>query len=54
MKTIEIGDDGDVSVVTAIREGDSHEGILTYVEDQGIDIVAKGSKGRSAFKTIFT
>jgi nucleotide-binding universal stress UspA family protein len=49
---VENQSDADVSVVTAIREGVPHEELLTYIEDQGIDLVVMGSKGRSAFKTI--
>lgn len=49
---IEHQSDAGVSVVTAVREGVPHEELLTYIEDQGIDLVVMGSKGRSAFKTI--
>jgi nucleotide-binding universal stress UspA family protein len=42
----------DVSVVTGIREGVPHEELLSYSEDQGIDLVVMGAKGKSAFKTI--
>lgn len=49
-----VGTEGepDVSVVTAVREGVPHEELLSYIEDQGIDLVVMGAKGRSAFKTI--
>ena len=49
-----VGTEGelDVSVVTAVREGIPHEELLSYIEDQGIDLVVMGAKGRSAFKTI--
>jgi len=44
--------DPDVSVVTSVREGVPHEELLSYIENQGIDLVVMGAKGRSAFKTI--
>jgi len=42
----------DVSVVTSVREGVPHEELLSYIEEQEIDLVVMGAKGRSAFKTI--
>lgn len=44
--------DAEVSVVTSIREGIPHEELLRYIEDQGIDLVVMGAKGKSALKTI--
>jgi len=42
----------DISVVTSVKEGIPHEELLSYTENQGIDLVVMGSKGRSAFKTL--
>lgn len=42
----------DVSVITSVLEGVPHEELLSYIADQGIDLVVMGAKGRSAFKTI--
>ena len=42
----------DVSVITSLREGVPHEELLSYSENQGIDLVVMGAKGRSEFKTI--
>lgn len=42
----------DVSVITSIREGVPHEELLSYAEDQGVDLVVMGAKGRSAFQTV--
>jgi len=52
LRAIETEGEPDVSVVTSVREGIPHEELLSYVEDQGIDLVVMGAKGRSAFKTI--
>ncbi|MCU4973377.1 universal stress protein [Halobacteria archaeon AArc-m2/3/4] len=41
-----------VAVETALRTGVPHEEILSYVEDQGIDLVVVGSQGRSAFRRV--
>ncbi|MFC6784530.1 universal stress protein [Halobaculum halobium] len=42
----------DGSVITSIREGVPHEELLSYAEDQGVDLVVVGAKGRSAFQTV--
>jgi nucleotide-binding universal stress UspA family protein len=52
LTAVETEAEPDVSVVTSVREGVPHEELLTYVADQGIDLVVTGAKGRSAFKTI--
>lgn len=52
LTAIETESDIDTSVVTSIQEGVPHEELLSYSEDQGIDLVVMGAKGRSAFKTI--
>lgn len=52
LRNIENQSDAELSVTTSIREGIPHEELLTYIEDQGIDLVVMGLKGRSAFKTI--
>jgi nucleotide-binding universal stress UspA family protein len=49
---IEADGEPDVSVITSVLEGVPHEELLSYSEDQGIDLVVMGAKGRSAFKTI--
>ncbi|MFC6793182.1 universal stress protein [Halobaculum halobium] len=38
--------------MTSIREGVPHEELLSYAEDQGVDLVVVGAKGRSAFQTV--
>lgn len=52
LTAIETEGEPDVSVVTSVREGIPHEELLSYIKDQGIDLVVMGAKGRSAFKTI--
>lgn len=52
LTAIEREGEPDISVVTSIREGVPHEELLTYIEDQSIDLAVMGAKGRSAFKTI--
>lgn len=52
LTAIETEGEPDVSVVTSVREGVPHEELLSYIKDQGIDLVVLGAKGRSAFKTI--
>src|SRR6056297_44087 len=52
LAAVEADGEPDVSVVTSIREGIPHEELLSYTENQGIDLIVMGSKGRSAFKTI--
>lgn len=52
LRSIEERAGGDVPVVTSIREGIPHEELLGYIEQQDIDLVVMGAKGRSAFKTI--
>jgi nucleotide-binding universal stress UspA family protein len=42
----------EISVVTSVQEGVPHEELISYIKDQGIDLVVVGAKGRSAFKTI--
>jgi nucleotide-binding universal stress UspA family protein len=37
----------DVEVVTEVREGSPADGVLEYVEETGIDLVAMGTRGRS-------
>lgn len=49
---VETEGEPDVSIVTSVREGVPHEELLSYIADQGIDLVVMGAKGRSAFKTI--
>ena len=39
--------DGDVSLETAVVEGDPEETILTYASDHGADLVAMGTHGRT-------
>jgi nucleotide-binding universal stress UspA family protein len=39
--------DADLSVSTAVTRGTPHEGINSYVDDGGIDLVVMGSRGRS-------
>lgn len=52
LAAVESRTDSDVSLVTSIREGVPHEELLSYVDEQEIDLVVVGSKGRSAFKTV--
>lgn len=52
LTAIETEGEPDVSVVTSVREGVPHEELLSYIKDQGIDLVVLGAKGRSVFKTI--
>jgi len=52
LAAIEADGEPDVSVVTSVKEGIPHEELLSYTENQGIDLVVMGSKGQSAFKTI--
>ena len=52
LTAVETEGEPDVSVVTSVREGIPHEELLSYIVDQGIDLVVMGAKGRSAFKTI--
>lgn len=43
---------GDPEVRTAVLEGVPHERIAAYADENGVDLVVMGAKGRSAFKTI--
>jgi len=52
LTAVETKGEPDVSVVTSVREGVPHEELLSYIANQGIDLVVMGAKGRSAFKTI--
>ncbi|WP_121820710.1 universal stress protein [Halostella salina] len=52
LSAIEASPDAEVSVTTVIREGVPHDELLTYAEEQKVDLVVVGAKGRSAFKTI--
>lgn len=52
LAAIEEQADSELTVTTTIREGVPHEELLTYVDENGIDLVVMGSKGRSAFKTL--
>ena len=52
LTAVETEGEPDVSTVTSVREGVPHEELLSYIADQGIDLVVMGAKGRSAFKTI--
>jgi len=52
LAAIEADGEPDISVVTSVKEGIPHEELLSYTENQGIDLVVMGSKGRSAFKTL--
>lgn len=38
---------GDVETTTAVKIGIPHEVILTYVDDQDIDLVTLGRRGRA-------
>jgi nucleotide-binding universal stress UspA family protein len=52
LTAVETEGDSDVSVVTSLREGVPHEELLTYIDDQEVDLAVVGARGRSAFKTI--
>jgi nucleotide-binding universal stress UspA family protein len=52
LTAVETEGEPDVSIVTSVREGVPHEELLSYIADQGIDLVVMGAKGRSAFETI--
>lgn len=52
LSTVQQRGEPDVPVVTSIKEGTPHEEVLAYIDDQGIDLVVVGAKGKSAFKTI--
>lgn len=52
LAAVESNAGSEISVVTTIREGVPHEELLTYVEEEEIDLVVMGAKGRSAFKTV--
>lgn len=41
------GRDGDVSVRTAVREGDPAEGIVSYASAEGIDVIVMPTHGRA-------
>lgn len=41
------GGDTGVEVVTEVREGLPHEGILEYIDEHAIDMIVMGSHGRS-------
>jgi nucleotide-binding universal stress UspA family protein len=41
----------ELAVTTAIRDGIPHEELLAYADENDVDLVVMGSKGRSAFKT---
>lgn len=49
---IESQADPEMSVITSVREGVPHEELLSYVQEEGIDLVVVGARGRSAFKTV--
>ncbi len=52
LTAIETEGEPEISVVTSVQEGVPHEELLSYIEDQDIDLVVMGAKGRSAFETI--
>lgn len=52
LTTVEMEGKPDVTVVSSVREGVPHEEVLSYSENQGMDLVVMGAKGKSAFKTI--
>jgi len=52
LTAVETEGEPDVSVVTSVREGVPYEELLSYIAEQGIDLVVMGAKGRSVFKTI--
>lgn len=52
LAAIESEADSELTVTTTIREGIPHEELLTYVDENDIDLIVVGSKGRSAFKTL--
>lgn len=39
--------DAGIDCVTAVREGDPTEGILDYVDEEGIDLIVMGARKRS-------
>jgi nucleotide-binding universal stress UspA family protein len=49
---VEAEEESDISVITFILESVPHEEHLSYIADQGIDLVVMGAKGRFAFKMI--
>ena len=45
-----LGDDFDVELVTAMREGSPDEEILEYVGDEAVDLVVMGTHGRGGIR----
>lgn len=45
-----LGDDFDVELVTAMREGSPDEEILKYVGDEAVDLVVMGTHGRGGIR----
>lgn len=52
LAAIEDQADSGLAVTTTVREGIPHEELLTYVDENDIDLIVMGSEGRSAFKTL--
>ena len=42
--------DTDIETVTAVRRGNPHDDILTYADEQDIDLIVMGTHGRTGVK----
>lgn len=52
LTAVETEGEPDVSVITSVREGVPYEELLSYIAEQGVDLVVMGAKDRSVFKPI--
>lgn len=42
--------ESDIETETAVRQGNPHDDILTYADEQGVDLIVMGTHGRTGVK----
>ena len=48
-----LGEERGVEVVTAVREGSPARGIVAYAEDNDVDLIVMGTRGRQGLDRVF-